>query len=397
MAQTDDLFELFDDDPSDETLEDITVQQRDVNSTVLYNTDWTVETILSQVAKRNIDLTPSFQRRDAWTVAKKSLFIESILLNFPIPPLTLAERGNSKRYIVVDGKQRISALSQFFGAMSGSTNNNFKLRGLQQLDELNGLDRASLAISYPSLLVALENYSIRTNVIRGWSRDDVLYSIFLRLNSGSVKLSPQELRQALRPGPFSDFMLNYAENSLALRAIFPGKEPDFRMRDLELLLRYLAFQFFLPQYRGQLKRFLDTASDVLNDGWAHQAGEVDQKVDAFERAYEANRTVFQDHLFMKWSGDRWENRLNRAVFDVQMFYLSDQGAVQRYVDSKDGVLSGFRYLCERDDNFRSAIESTTKSIEAVHYRLNAFGRVLRDLGVVSEVVELDENRMIVYG
>lgn len=38
---------------------------------VIWGTDWTVETIVSQLEKENIDLNPKFQRRDAWSVVEK--------------------------------------------------------------------------------------------------------------------------------------------------------------------------------------------------------------------------------------------------------------------------------------------------------------------------------------
>ena len=52
---------------------------------VVTATDWTVETLISQLKKRNIKLDPSFQRRDAWTAKRKSEFIESLFLGLPVP------------------------------------------------------------------------------------------------------------------------------------------------------------------------------------------------------------------------------------------------------------------------------------------------------------------------
>ncbi|WP_425982613.1 DUF262 domain-containing protein [Brevundimonas sp. TWP1-2-1b1] len=395
MASYPDLFSLFDEDPSDETLDDVRVAEQDVAETVLYNTDWTIETLLGQISKRNIDLTPSFQRRDAWTIKRKSQFIESMILNFPVPALTLAEIGRSKTYIVVDGKQRITSLAQFFGEMGQSAANGFKLAGLEQLRELNGCDWSNLQRLHPRHATALENYSIRTNVIRGWKADDVLYSIFLRLNSGSVKLSAQELRQALSPGPFSNFIMEYAEVSPGLRAVFPGPEPDFRMRDIELMLRYLGYRFFLEDYRGQLKQFLDMVAKTFNEDWATWEPRVRDAVDVFEAAYDANDLVFQGQRFNKWSDGRWENRLNRAVFDVQMYYLNTVADIPAYVKQGPNIVQAFQVLCEQDPLFRSSLETTTKSVDAVAYRLKMFGGILVALGLISKTVDVDANGALV--
>lgn len=377
------LFEDVDDDPSDENLDDLLVGERSLAGAVLYNTDWTVETIVGQIVKKSIDLSPSFQRRDAWSLNKKSLFIESILLNFPVPPLTLAEKGNTKKYIVVDGKQRLTTLSQFFGIMNESSKNAFKLSGLNELPNLNGLNLEEIRRRYPTHISSLENYTIRTNVIRGWSKDEVLYSIFLRLNSGSVKLSPQELRQALSPGSCANWLLDYSENSTALRSIFPGPEPDFRMRDVELLLRYLGFHFFIEDYRGNLKAFLDQTMDRLNHSWEEMRPSVKLASSLFESSYLAVVEVFgEDHAFRKWTGFRWENRLNRAIFDLMMFHLSDEKSIIKFREVGGNCVEAFKKLCEQNDEFRTSIETTTKSIEAVYNRMFLWGEQLQRLGII---------------
>ncbi len=68
---------------------------------VLFTTDWTVETVLAQLERKNIDLNPRFQRRDAWSIAAKSKYVESIVLGLPIPQIVLAEKkGERGKYIV---------------------------------------------------------------------------------------------------------------------------------------------------------------------------------------------------------------------------------------------------------------------------------------------------------
>lgn len=43
-----------------------------LGSLVVASRDWTVETIVSQINKENIDLNPKFQRRNAWQDDKRS-------------------------------------------------------------------------------------------------------------------------------------------------------------------------------------------------------------------------------------------------------------------------------------------------------------------------------------
>src|SRR5258708_55191 len=105
---------------------------------VVSSTDWTAETIIGQLSKGNISLDPVFQRRDAWTAARKSKFIESIVLGLPIPQIVLAEAKQKKgSFIVIDGKQRLLTLQQFGGINLEEGQESLKLVGLTVRKELN--------------------------------------------------------------------------------------------------------------------------------------------------------------------------------------------------------------------------------------------------------------------
>ena len=101
-----------------------TIEERELNAAVVTGADWTTETILNQINKGNINLDPNFQRRDAWDRRRKSDFIESLILGFPIPQIVLAEdREHRGKFIVLDGKQRLLAIKQFAAGSSFDPNN----------------------------------------------------------------------------------------------------------------------------------------------------------------------------------------------------------------------------------------------------------------------------------
>ncbi len=198
---------LLDTDINEE-LDDLEHIENWADGAVLWSTDWTAETVLSQLNRGNIDLNPSFQRRSAWSEDKQSLFVESLILGLPIPQLILAEDKRKKgSYIVIDGKQRLLAIRKFASEGEDSGFKPLKLKGLSERNDLNKktyndlLNDENLAED----LAAFQNASIRTIVIRNWKSEAYLWEVFLRINTGSVQLSPQELRQALHPGPFSKF------------------------------------------------------------------------------------------------------------------------------------------------------------------------------------------------
>ena len=149
-------------------------------------TDWTVETIINQIKKGNIQLDPSFQRRDAWTTKVKSKFIESLFMGLPIPQIILAEQRDKKgKFIVIDGKQRLLSLKQF--ALPSKNENALKLSGLEVLSKFNRMTYADIENGlFFDDIDAFNNQTIRTVVIKNWRNVEVLYLLFLRLNTGSV-------------------------------------------------------------------------------------------------------------------------------------------------------------------------------------------------------------------
>lgn len=197
-------------------------------------------------------------------------------------------------FLVIDGKQRLLTLRQFMAKADDQDFKQLKLSGLKDRPDLNGMTYGALQedADLSDELNTFENQTIRTVVIRDWKDERYLYSVFLRINTGSVQLSTQELRQALHPGPFTDYIDDFSTESVPLTSALNLSEPDFRMRDVELVLRYFAYKYFGSQYDGNLKRFLDLALKKLNGSWHVEAKQIREASLGLERALETTRTVF---------------------------------------------------------------------------------------------------------
>ena len=98
------------------------------NSLVLQSSDLSLETIHKMAISEAIDIAPKYQRRERWRVEAESALIESFLLNVPVPPVYLAE-DDFGTYSVIDGKQRITAISKYLAG-------GFPLTGLQKFSEI---------------------------------------------------------------------------------------------------------------------------------------------------------------------------------------------------------------------------------------------------------------------
>ncbi|MCC5613034.1 DUF262 domain-containing protein [Nostoc sp. CHAB 5834] len=382
MVEDDALLE----DNIEEALDDLGNIQNWAQGAVLWSTDWTAETILSQLNRNNIDLDPTFQRRSAWTERKQSLFIESLILGLPIPQLILAEApGKRGSFIVIDGKQRLLAIRKFGSSDDSEEYRPLKLRGLKELSRLNNKTYTGLQkeLQLSDDRTAFENSSIRTIVIRNWQSEEYLYEVFLRINTGSVQLSPQELRQALHPGPFSSFVGIASADSVELQRALNLKAPDFRMRDAEILLRFLAYQNFIDLYNGNLKFFLDDTTKKINADWESVCEKVNFQVNSMNEALAFSRSVFSEvHYLRKWNGEAFETKKNRAVFDIMLHYFARADIRTALADSGPQLKARFVELCNRED-FRNSLETTTKSMDANRVRFNLWGEAISSLSGIN--------------
>ncbi|MFZ5936716.1 DUF262 domain-containing protein [Pseudomonas sp. HS6-2] len=332
---------------------------------IVMNADWTIETIVGQISKGNIDLQPGFQRRAAWDDIRKSRLVESIIVGMPVPNIVLAENKDHRgRFIVIDGKQRLLAINDFL-------NGQYALRGLDIRPDLNNLKYTQLAAEDREYL---DNSTLRSTVIRNWKDENFLYAIFFRLNSGSLPLSPQELRKALVGGNLLDRIELYLEGSQHFQALF-GEGLDKRMRDSELVLRFIAYDRALQDYRGDFKDFLDQTVKYYESDWETRKLEAESALERLDLALATTLGIFGKDSFKKWIGDKFERVINRAVFDCITRFFSDPYVSDRALQQKAQVFQAFQEICTNRE-FRDAVEKTPKTVGATTYRIDAWGQQL---------------------
>ncbi len=339
----------------------------DYKDVVIYGTDWTVETLCRQIEKEVIDLEPSFQRRSAWDDNRASKLVESILIGLPVPNIVLAAaKKDGNKFIVLDGKQRLLTISNFF-------NGRLKLQKLTIRTDLNKKTFNNLSEGDQN---SFENSAIRTTVIKNWSDDRFLYLTFYRLNSGSLPLSPQELRRAFVGDKLANLIDKFLDESSDVKSLFKG-ELDRRMRDSELVLRFLAFQRKIKTYNGNLKYLLDSLTEEFQEG---NDQEIGAEFESLNRAISTAVKIFGENSFQKWkpTEEKFENSFNKAIFDCLCRYFSHEDIAIKSLEKSGQILNAFKKVCD-DREFMNAIERTTKSKVATFCRLKIWGRALVDV------------------
>lgn len=348
--------------PDDQQEDEDDLSKVSFRDAVVTNADWTIESINLQMAKGTIDLQPSFQRRGAWDETRKSRLIESIIVGMPVPNIALAENKDHRgRFIVIDGKQRLLAIQEF---LSGA----YKLRGLDLRYDLNGLTFGALGMSDRE---SFENSTLRATLIKNWKDENFLWAAFYRLNVGSLPLSPQELRKALIGGKLIEAIEEYLQNSGDFQAIF-GAGLDKRMRDSELVLRFLAFDLDISRYRGDFKVFLDDTTRYYEEDWDARSADVMDRFNRLDLALRTARSIFGDNVFRKWLGSRYERVMNRAIFDCIVRFFAEDDIAHLAAANDGAVVESFHEACD-DEKFRASIERSTKTLDATYTRLNIWG------------------------
>ena len=387
MDNKDIIFET----DGEENEEELNIDLSKFNQAVIWGTDWTTETMARQLEKGNIDLNPSFQRRDAWSEQEKSRLIESLMLGFPVPPIILAENRQKKNsYLVIDGKQRLLSIRRFYSNVSEKefkeknlkekdAFKQLKLKGLDILKDFNGKTYSQMQVENAEYINNLDNQSIRTIVIKNWPDEAFLYTVFLRLNTGSKKLSPQELRQALKPGAFLNFLDDETANSTAIKDMLNNKGADPRMKDIELALRFFAFKCFPDKYKGNLKEFLDYTCENLNGNWEAKEYIIRDLFAELEKSIVFLKDLFApDAAFSRYTDGKCNGRFNRSIYEILTYYFSIKEVRIAVEKKKEEFVNKFVELNDNQE-FVYAVSNTTKDINRVVIRFTKVSKILEDL------------------
>lgn len=332
---------VFSDDPAGDkgALFDELINQKYVKGDVRIVTEqarYPLNTIAAMVESDDYELNPEFQRRHRWDVPKKSRLIESFIMNVPIPPIFLYEDRFS-HYEVMDGLQRLTAIHDFY-------RDRFALDGLSEWRELNGrtysqlpdqikrgIDRRYLS----SIILLQETAKSEEEALR------LKQLVFERINSGGVKLEPQEARNAIYNGPLNKLCIELARNRFLCRMWdipepTPGElsfgdisrdllenESYRRMDDVELVLRFFAYRQRLTHQKGALKDYLDR---FLKHGNLLPRVVLDRYRELFEMTVQLVFNTLGSTAFHLWrhrsTGWSWYSRNTTVLYDPIMFVFS---------------------------------------------------------------------------
>lgn len=331
-----------------------------------------IDGLYNRYKRGKLDIQPDFQRNFVWDLKKSSILIESVLLDIPLPMVYLSEENDS-RICVIDGQQRLTSFFSFIDGIFPNTHNIFKLSGLKVLTEFNNKPFSEL----PEEIQDKIRYSkIRTITFKKESDPNLKFEIFERLNTGSIALNNQELRNCIYRGPYNKLLQDLA-NDKDFLYLLGLEQSDKRMKDIELVLRFSTFyhQSYI-NYKPPIKSFLNNESlkyQYINDKDAEQLRK------AFKNAISIIKSLFDNKAFKRlYRGTKnnpngnWETkRFNTSLYDVYMDYFAraDKNVVFSHLDQiREAIID----LMTTNDEFIESIEIGTSEERRVKKRFDLF-------------------------
>lgn len=137
-----------------------------------------LESLIHMKYQSGIELDPDYQRDLVWTIEDKTQLIESIFNYVDIGKFVFFRRNfqvADKLYEIIDGKQRLSTLIEFY-------EDRFKYKG-KLFSELNPSDQRHIT-NYPASVAFLERVD-----------KNVILNTFVRLNTGGRPQDPTHLEK----------------------------------------------------------------------------------------------------------------------------------------------------------------------------------------------------------
>ena len=338
--------------------------------------DLEIDSLHGKKTRGRLVLQPDFQRQYVWDSVKASKLIESAILQIPLPIIYLSEEKDGREY-VIDGQQR---LTSFFSFVEGKFPDDkpFKLTGLNVCSDLNGKKFSELT---DEIQDKIRYYKIRAITFQKDSSEELKFEIFERLNTGSVQLNDQELRNCLYRGK-----LNQALREMAADADFMYlcglKAPDKRMRDVELVLRFCAFyhKTYL-NYKAPIRSFLNSEAQEKQN---ISEKELQELKASFKNACQIVKSIFDKNAFKRYYKGRSDNpngnwepkKFNVSLYDILMYSFAKEDKNKVY-QNLDSIKEALMHLMTKDQEFISSIELSTSSVQAVTIRFDKWRNALQ--------------------
>lgn len=311
-------------------------------------------------------LKPELQRKYVWTREEASRFIESLLLGLPVPSIFLAEAEEEKR-LIIDGYQRIMTVYDFIEGIFSDDKKIFKLSTSKKFNK-RWRGKAFLELT-PSEQRKIRNTTIHAIIFTQDSPkegDTGMYQIFERINTSGRALTAQEIRNCVYQSKPVNKLLFELNDNIEWRELFGMDSVDNRMRDMEFILRFLAFSSY--DFKSERKTSI-SLKKFLNDFMSinYKIEYIEEMKTTFESTIHKIYENLGDEAFNNISAidkNKIVNKFNPTIFDSIMTATVIAGE-KPFVDN---VIEKRLELLQNKD-YQNAISIRTTNIDSINKRI----------------------------
>lgn len=309
---------------------------------------------------------PEIQRKYVWEKVEASRFIESILMGLPIPSIFLA-KTKDENSLIVDGFQRIMTVYDYVTGIFQRDGKVFKLSNSKRINEKwRNKSFNELIDSDQKKIRSKSIHAIIFDSSHPIKHDNSLYQIFERINTGGRTLMSQEIRNCIYQGWFNKLLIELNKNQ-QWRELIGEEVEDSRMKDIELILRFLALSNTNWNRKDlktsiSLKTFLN---DYMEDITKSDKTKEKELTDKFKNTIKFVHDNFGENAFKNISVEgKIINKIHPTVFDSIMIasYLA-------LVSQKTSILANRSDLF-KDEDFKEAISIRTTNVDSIKNRIS---------------------------
>ncbi|EHT7468630.1 DUF262 domain-containing protein [Listeria monocytogenes] len=273
---------------------------------------------------------PEYQRYFRWTRKQKSEFIESLILDIPIPPIFVSNNADG-RWDIIDGLQRTSTILEFMGLLRKRDNDAefyepSVLLGTKFLPNLEGKkwdDEDDLANSLPAEVRRnIKRRKINISIVDSTVNPNIKYELFQRLNRNGSILKGQEVRNSLMimiNNRFYKFIEKLSSYERFIEIIDISDKKKDEQFQKELIVRFLILletegENINPQddMESYLTEEIINISETFNN---ERYTEIEEK---FDQTCNLLQEVFGEGTFKKYykSNNKFKGQFFLGLFEA---------------------------------------------------------------------------------
>ena len=331
--------------------------------------------IVEWVLRKKI-IIPNYQRNYVWDKKIKSFFIDSLLLGFPIPSIILFKNKDNKLELI-DGKQRVLTMLKYIhpeqGELNGDILEDFILNKSSRFHKKKFVDlpieeQEEFTDTLLTLTIFKYNSSDESDLRR------TKYEIFRRINTGSDKLTNQEIRNALLEGKELELIKTFSQNEVFLNLIknykpFVYSIDKNRKHQDEFILRLLAYK----SHYFKNTKFLEKNSkqEFINE---YMFVIMDEDIKSFEKELtfleEKLKMIFEfdEYAFYSLRRNSGYEVISNSVFETfsEALYIYSCGITS--FNKERLIFPLKKKIYENQEDYKCFFQSTT-NIKSVNDRV----------------------------